>query len=261
MKIGISFNIFDNFQLLPAAIRQIRPHVQHISVVYQNISNYKQQADPNLLPFLQDLLEKGIINQIFEFVPTAFGNSACHRNEHLKRQKGQELSWFAGMTHHMSMDSDEFYESDKFKEAINIIKANDYDVTFVPIQDYHYNPTYKVKGLADYFVPFINKITTRLVIGNNPVVRTDPTRVSLDFLKPYVFNSQDLTMHHATKCRIDRNAVLIKYSNSSARQNFKNIEQMVDEVINFVPDENVEIVEDMFGISQTFEEYKKKYLT
>jgi hypothetical protein len=40
MKLGVSFNIFDGEEMLFFSLRNLRPMVDHINVVYQTISNY-----------------------------------------------------------------------------------------------------------------------------------------------------------------------------------------------------------------------------
>ena len=40
MKLGVSYNVFDGEELLESSIKSIRDNVDHISVVYQTISNF-----------------------------------------------------------------------------------------------------------------------------------------------------------------------------------------------------------------------------
>ena len=122
---------------------------------------------------------------------------------------------------------------------------------------------HKVKELANYYVPFFNKITTRMVLGKSPICLVDPCRVMVDFINPYIFKPEEIIMHHMTSVRIDDEALYLKYLNSSARQNFESIEKMVQNVKNINYDK-IEIVEDIFRINKIFEDYniwKQKILT
>ena len=69
MKLGISYNVFDGEELLEKSILCIRDQVDFISVVYQEKSNFGNQCDPNLLPLLTSLKEKGLVDELFEYKP------------------------------------------------------------------------------------------------------------------------------------------------------------------------------------------------
>ena len=56
MKLGVSYNIFDGEELLENSIKSIRENVDYISVVYQEVSNFGNPCDENLIPLLNDLL-------------------------------------------------------------------------------------------------------------------------------------------------------------------------------------------------------------
>lgn len=252
-RFAVSYNIFDNFELLPASIAQIRDSVDFISVVYQTKSNYGNDADKNLVPFLQQLVDNKLVDKIVEFVPKHFGDSWCHRNEHTKRELGQQLSHFAGCTNHLCADSDEFFEKDKFKSSLQKIVDNDFDCTFSHIQDYGTSPTRQTIGLADYFVPFFYKITGRLVLGFKTYRYSDPCRSTSDYVRPYQFTSDELLMHHMTKFRDGEKGLQIKYENSSARQNFLSIPNMIKQsYVDNEDDAKYITVEDKFNILNVF---------
>lgn len=256
-RLGVAFNVFDNFELIKASISPIREYVDYVSVVYQNISNYNNSADANLLPYLEYLKNEEIINEIVEFIPKNFGNQYCHSNEMKKRELGQKTSWLAGCTHHLDMDTDECYDSEQFEKAWEKIKEFNYDASYCKIQDFKYNPTYKLKELANYYLPFIHKITCQLVMNAPNQFYADPTRKRLNYCSVHEFGPEEIVMNHFTLSRYGEKGLYNKFNNSSARVNFKNIEQMVSEAINFKPDETVEIVSDKFGIIQTFEDYRQ----
>ena len=113
MVLGVSYNVFDGEELLEDSIKQIRSEVEHISVVYQTISNFGNKCDSELIPMLNNLVTQGLIDELFEYKPIV--GIGGHYNEVTKRNIGLSLSIGAGCTHHMSMDSDEFYKTNQFK--------------------------------------------------------------------------------------------------------------------------------------------------
>ena len=70
MKLGVSYNIFDGEELLEGSIKQIRQHVDHISVVYQVVSNFGNPCNPELVPLLERLKSEGLVDGGFinEFI-------------------------------------------------------------------------------------------------------------------------------------------------------------------------------------------------
>ena len=57
MKLGVSYNLFDGEELLEGSIKQIRSEVDYISVVYQEVSNFGESCDKNLLIFFSSILD------------------------------------------------------------------------------------------------------------------------------------------------------------------------------------------------------------
>ena len=113
MKIGVSYNLFDGEELIENSIKSIRNNVDYISVVYQTISNFGQECDKGLVSLLERLKSEGLVDELFEYHPRI--NKGGHFNEITKRNIGLSLSEGANCTHHMAMDSDEFYTDTQFK--------------------------------------------------------------------------------------------------------------------------------------------------
>jgi CRP-like cAMP-binding protein len=63
MKLGISYNLFDGEELLEGSIKQIRQHVDYVSVVYQTISNFGNTCSPELIRLLEKLKSEGLIDE------------------------------------------------------------------------------------------------------------------------------------------------------------------------------------------------------
>ena len=65
MILGVSYNIFDGEEVLEGSIKQIRDQVDFISVVYQTKSNFGNTADSNLVPLLENLKSRGLIDKLY----------------------------------------------------------------------------------------------------------------------------------------------------------------------------------------------------
>ncbi len=69
MKLGISYNIFDGEELLENSIRSIRENVDYISVVYQEISNFGNPCNGNLVSLINKLKTEGLVDEVFKYKP------------------------------------------------------------------------------------------------------------------------------------------------------------------------------------------------
>ena len=132
MKLGVSYNVFDCEELLEGSIKQIRQQVDYISVVYQTVSNFGNPCNPELVILLERLKSEGLVDELFEYSPKI--NKGGHSNEIQNRNIGLALSQGAGCTHHMSMDSDEYYLSSEFEGLKKIVIEGDYDSSYCQMQ-------------------------------------------------------------------------------------------------------------------------------
>lgn len=215
MKLGASYNVFDGTELLRESILSIRDNVDHISVVYQEISNHGNQTTENLTDLMMDLLEEGLINDVLYYNPDLKLSAA--QNELNKRNLGYLNSYEQGCTHHISMDCDEFYDSVQFSEAKKYIEQHDIDSSACSMYTYYKNNKTVLWPIETYYVPFIYKIRSVFMYSfiQFPVL-VDPTRriIPGNF---YKFDNETLMMHHFSYVRKDINA---KLSNSSAKVNW-----------------------------------------
>jgi hypothetical protein len=83
MRLGVSYNIFDGEELLEGSIKQIRSHVDYVSVVFQTISNFGNQSNPELIPLLERLKSEGLIDELYHYNPKI--DAGGHHNEMKKR--------------------------------------------------------------------------------------------------------------------------------------------------------------------------------
>lgn len=225
MKIGVSYNIFDGEELLEGSINCIREEVDYISVVYQVESNFGNKCDSGLVPLLEKLLKDGLVDELFEYQPKV--NRGGHYNEITKRNIGVSLSLGKGCSHHMSMDSDEYYLLDRFKYMKKVIADGDYDSSACQLLTYYKEPIYVLDPPEDYYVSLLYKIneTSEYSMNNRLPVLVDPTRC----MKPgncKIFTRDEIEMHHMSYIRKD---IRRKLQNSSAVVNFNDrVNKLVD---------------------------------
>jgi hypothetical protein len=226
MKLGISYNLFDGEELLEGSIKQIRQHVDYVSVVYQTTSNFGNPCNKELIPLLERLKSEGLINELFEYSPKV--NKGGHFNEIQKRNIGLALSQGAGCTHHMSMDSDEYYLSSEFKNLKKIIIEGDYDSSYCQMQTYYKSWEYSLDPPETYYVSLILKIkhdSNFVLMAPSPVL-VDPTRRLAPSVNGIVLERKDIQMHHGSYIRDN---IRTKLTNSSASVNFTND---IDRIVN-----------------------------
>ena len=224
MKVGVSYNLFDGEELLEGSIKSIRESVDYVSVVYQTISNFGDAANDRLVPLLNKLKEEGLIDELFEFRPNV--NKGGHFNELNKRNIGIALSQGAGCTHHMSMDSDEFYVKEQFEYMKKVMVEGNYDSSACQMVTYYKEFIYRLEPKEEYFVSGIHKISvaSKYIYAHQFPVLVDPTRrVSPGNFRK--FSREEIEMHHMSYIRDD---IFKKLNNSSARGNFKNINKLVN---------------------------------
>ena len=224
MKIGISYNLFDGEELLESSIKSIRDNVEYISVVYQTMSNFGNSCNEGLVPLLESLKEKGLIDELYLYKPNL--NGGGHFNEITKRNIGLFLSERNGCTYHMAMDSDEFYTSEQFTNMKSIIQEGKYDSSACQMTTYYKEPIYRLDPKEDYYVSLLFKIKSgrRYEINCPFPVLVDPTR-RVEFGKCKVFTREEIEMHHMSYVRKN---IKTKLTNSSASPNFKNIDRIVN---------------------------------
>jgi hypothetical protein len=219
MKLGVSYIVFDGVELLEHSIRQIRQHVEYISVIYQRVSWFGKTLPTEDFNILKNLLKTGQINELIEFTSFLPLNSrdkssipTAKHYETAKRQAGLNLCLRNRCTHYLCMDVDEFYDSGQFSKAKEQIIKYNYDVTAVRFINYVNIPTLH-RGYDSIRVPFICKISNSSKMSNKFFVKCDPTRgISGNTAKSHEFSSTDLTMHHMETVRKN---LLLKYESTT----------------------------------------------
>jgi hypothetical protein len=232
-KYGVSYNVFDGEELLESSIKSIRDNVDFVSVVYQTVSNFGNPCSEELVPLLEKLKSEGLIDELFEYNPKI--NKGGHYNEIRKRNIGLILSEGASCTHHMAMDSDEFYTDEQMKFVQKSLSEEfidgdgnpqKWDSSACQMVTYYKEPNYRLEPKEEYYVSLFHRIRPNIeyVMGHQFPVLVDPTR-RVNPGNCRIFTRDEVEMHHMSYIRKN---MYKKLQNSSASPNFKNIDRIVD---------------------------------
>lgn len=230
MKLGVSYNLFDGEELLEASIKSIRNQVDYINVIYQKKSYYNKLTKTDIEKFLNNLLKKGLIDEIYLYEKD-FEDKNKRFFEKDKRDIGLKLAKRAKCTHFLNMDVDEFYDEEEIKNAKKFIIDNKITTSAVSIYEYFKKPEYRFVDSYSYtnnqekysfYVPFIIKISKNVSYqkSNYFPCFVDPSRKLFSKGRFYLFSLQDVVMHHMSTIRKDLN---IKYENSNYNITSKDI--------------------------------------
>lgn len=200
---GISYSVFDGFELLEKSIQSLRSVVDYVNVVYQDVSWTGKQGDDNLLGVLQDLKTRGLIDEILKFEPDLTATAV--ENEKRKRNIGLEAAKKFGCDYFMTMDCDEFYLEDEVREAKQFIVKRGITHAYCPFVNYGLSPMTRLVEPAPAAVQFFCKINRFSHLGRGRrgkrIAIVDGTRVMSDRLFGKYFMVQCVKMHHMTYIR------------------------------------------------------------
>ena len=205
MKLGISYNLFDGEELLEYSIKYIRNQVDYISVVFQKESYFGDQSSQHLTETLQDLLNRKYIDEIHEYHPT-IDYDADHIKGHTqtveKRNIGLALSKSNNCTHHMCMDTDEFYIPEQFAYMKNICENTEIFSAVCQHKQYYKDSIYMILPTEQAFIETIFKITeqSQFVYDMPHRLNIDPSRKT-NSPNCYRFSRNEIEMHHMSFVR------------------------------------------------------------
>lgn len=239
IKLGVSYNLFDGEELLPASIQALRSEVDYINVIYQDVSNYGNKTQTDLTEFLKDLKQQGLIDEYIKYEPNLKKKGSF--NERKKRNLGLKYAAKYKCTHFISMDTDEFYQAEQLKKAKEYLatKGKNIECSIVSIYTYVQKPIYRIAEPVDGYVSFIVKIKRGLRFGKRnpfyPAV-TDPTRIVGCAKRFRIFPRETIVMHHMAYVRKDLHK---KYQNSSFNDSpitsYSNRLERISAIENFKP--------------------------
>jgi len=253
-KLGVSYSVWDGEELLEQSIKQIRPVVDYINVVWQKLSWYGKPCNPGLEELLLKLKAKGLIDEIIFFDTDVSVNPSYNQID--KRNVGLRAARRAGCTHFMTIDTDEFYDTEQFRAAYQDIIDRNLSHTCCNIVAY-ITPTVRRRDYERFFVPFINridngeKLTFDAFCGQIPCM-VDPTRkIRLRRNSRFCFLG-NIVMHHMAHVRKDINKKVENSSMSQTASGAKMIKQNYVKALTDIPEkiksgEYIE-VKNQFGI-------------
>lgn len=215
MRLTAIYNVWsDSVELLEGSINSIRECVDSVIVVVSENSNGFVH-DPFAVDVCHELHNKRLIDVLIKKEPLQGKNRSY--NETLKRQTGVNHANTLGATHFLLMDSDEYYHSDEFTIAKEIIDETGTKGTVVSLRTYFAEPTLMLAKRENYFVPFIHELNQNTIIGGGSYpFWVDPTRKVKGMSIQSVKHLEFLDMHHFSYVRNDIDS---KIQNSTAHVN------------------------------------------
>lgn len=216
MKLIATYNVWaDGLDLLEKSVDNILPVVDQVLIVFSNTSNFGQH-----IPFTRLSPREKVAYVNLE----PFLHRSPHENECDKRNFGLKFAKEQWFTHFINMDSDEFYEQDKFSEQKELIESKNLAGMVCGTKVYFKLPTLCVDDHT--LVPFIHKVTPEIKFQLGAIyypfaydsaghAHIDPTR-RLNITQGVEMS--DIIMHHQSWIRSDFN---LKIENSAARNNLK----------------------------------------
>lgn len=217
MKLCAIFCVWDDWEMLSYSIKNIKPVVDGIIVVYSRYSNYGEHSP--------GIIEGG---EYYNWEPNP--QFPAMYNETAKRNYGLELARRQEYTHFIMMDADEFYEPHAFARETERFHVENIDGLVCATQVYFKSPKLTI-GLDITLVPFIHKITPTLKheFNRNYPFAWDKRQIRIDPTRSLNINTgvswSPIVCHHYSWCRRD---YAKKIRNSTARANLERSTIMQD---------------------------------
>lgn len=216
MRLGVIYTVFNGLELLEGSIRQILDHVDHVVIVYQNISN-RGNKDETVEGKVMEVLTKlgrEKPNKIMCIPYIMNPGFTTKQNEMSKHNLGLEILRQLHCTHFMLSATDHYYPTEDFILAKAKAEQIDVDVTLTSMYTYYKYPTWQLSPIEDYYMPFICKlyhsteyVKTMWSYKVDPAVRVTPSKTF------YLFTPDELMMHHYSMIRED---IENKFNNAAA---------------------------------------------
>lgn len=248
MQLIAIYSIFDGLEVLEGSIRQTYSECFKVILHYQTTSNFGE-VDEDVENFIRMLALKYKKINLYRFEPNL--NAGGGINEKNKRMLSIEYARKLGASHFIFVDCDEYYLTNQFIKARNLILENNYDSSACRLFTYYKHPIYQLTPIENYYVPFIHSINLNL--SEEYSVYADPTRISKG-KNFYEFKQDELMMYHFSWVRKDLGK---KLRNSSANVNWRlKIPDMLEQFYNFrlgdeiiaYPGHSISQVDNIFNI-------------
>lgn len=257
MKLSASINFFKGEELLLHTVHNIRPLVEHLSIVYQETSNWNETISDKGREIIEKLKNTNLVDDLICFYPDF--NQKAAINEFRKREIGLNLAKQAQATHFLLMDADEFYIPEQFENIKKVIENENISYSCVHSYFYLHKPYYRSEKLDITNVCFITKITPELLFefnGDFPIEYVDPTRRMVNTSGKFkFFDTETIAMHHMNFVRQN---FISKLTNTSSASNIDFIKKAESALTHWEwpntfsfpnkPDYNIIQVKDIFNL-------------
>ena len=102
MRLSASYNYFNGDEHFLASLRAVRGGIEHVSVVWQEVSNAGEPITEAARAALAEAEAAGLIDEVIAYTPDLELPRA--RNERRKRRIGLEAARAAGASHFLTLD-------------------------------------------------------------------------------------------------------------------------------------------------------------
>ncbi|QEW23925.1 hypothetical protein LA6_006163 (plasmid) [Marinibacterium anthonyi] len=202
MFVSASYNYFNGDEHLLASLCALRGGVEHVSLVWQEVSNAGEPITATARAALQEARARGLVDQVIAYAPDLTRPRGA--NERAKRRLGLEAARAAGASHFLSMDADEFYRVAELAEARRQIAANGRRSTSVDTFLHLRRPVWRAPDSTRCC--FLTEISpdTQIGVDDFPSPWVDPTRrMSADPEHHHHFDASTVAMYHMNLVRRD----------------------------------------------------------
>lgn len=237
-KIGFGIIVFDDVCHLKNITSEIRDLCDNITICLQKTSYYDEPISDDVVKSAEKLQSEKLVDDIIWFEPTdKHTNEGPAAPRYVETDKRnfilEHLDKEVGCSHTMVTDSDEFYDHDEFKTAIEIIDANpNIKITYCEYVNYYRDYRHLLVWPFRCYVPFLTESKYRFDFKKGIFDKpSDPTR-------RYVINEPNaqycllsfniIKMHHLSWIRVD---IRSKINNWSSRMYFDNIDGLKKKII------------------------------
>lgn len=238
MKLAACYTLFNGLELLDNSINQIFDCVDEIILCYQKISN-KGNVSNEIEAFIHERKGKNKLHILF-FEPDLHLNTK--ENERNKHQTMIDFAKKLNCTHFFLSATDHFYKKNEFLGAKKDCESLDFDVTFTKMYTYYKKYTWQITPIENYLMPFICKLypeTSIVKLRSHPYdkIVVDPSVKIFPCATWYVFEEEEIMMHHYSMVRID---IKNKFQNAAASIRWPNglAEEFLFEWENYTINEN-----------------------
>ena len=259
VRIGLGIIAFDDTCHLKSIIAEIRDLCDCVVICLQRESWHGDPIEQSVIDYVDGLKHEGFVDDIIWFESVNdYPDDDPAKPRMIETDKRNFLLDFLqgkGCTHAQVIDSDEFYDHDDYKNAIDVILSNDeISVSYCQYINYYRDYSHVLVWPFLCYVPFISEIGYRFDFKKGMFDKpSDPTRrYALGENDKYCILSFSLVkMHHLSWIRKD---IRSKIKNWSANRYFKGIDGLEDRIIDryenyedgqnaiilfFVPENNV----------------------